>query len=218
MDSQAEYLRADNNTLFRSAICMRSHHHAKTYPEVASKKTDVEECSRGHSQYDGHRRVKPCQEKRVSSHVPSNFGVPSCVLECSSIENGGLHSDDEHCPPCQLADDFVQRLLAHKKLLRYVGKTITSGAQQSEQISLDRIRCLPTVGSSDVVRCDQDSQTPTADENAHILEDVIADLKEDERNCNDYGNSPEVDELCRKDGCVLVGEDCKVVAFNIEEC
>lgn len=200
MNLQSKDLRADDHT-----------------PEVSREQPDVQKRRRSHPQHHRHRRVKPRQKQSVTSQVPSHLGIPCCVLKGLAIEDGRLHTVDEHSPPCQLADNLVQRLLAHEKLLRHVGQTVAGRSQQGKQISLDLVLCGSAIGFIDVVRRDEETESRAADENSHVLENVISDMEEDEGDDHNHGYGPEVDELRREDIGILIGQHRKVISLDVEE-
>ena len=46
---------------------------------------------------------------------------------------------------------------------------------------------------------------------------MVADVQEEEGNCDDEDDGPEVDELGGEDGGVAIRENSEVVAFDVEE-
>lgn len=68
-----------------------------------------------------------------------------------------------------------------------------------------------------MVRCQQNAHATTADEDANDLEDLVADLQDEERDDDDADNGPEVQKLGGQEVGVSVGEDGKVVSLDIEE-
>jgi hypothetical protein len=46
---------------------------------------------------------------------------------------------------------------------------------------------------------------------------MVADAEEDEGDDDDDDDGPEVDELCRENGGVAVGQDSEIIPFDVEE-
>ena len=126
---------------------------------------------------------------------------------------------DQHPPKPQLAHDLIQRALRDQVFLGDIAHTVERRPQQRKQVSLELVPTAyaPAIGAGDVIGGEQDAHAADADEYAEDLGWVVADVEEEEGDCDDEDDGPEVDELGGEDGGVAVGEDGEVIAFNVEE-
>lgn len=130
-----------------------------------------------------------------------------------------MRAVDDHAPPADLADDFVQRPLADEELLGDVAEAVEGGAGEREQVALQLAAGgdVAAVDAGDVVRAEEDAHAADAGEDAQDLGPVVADPEDEEGDRYDDDDGPEVYQLRREDGGVAVGEDGEVVAFDVEE-
>lgn len=63
----------------------------------------------------------------------------------------------------------------------------------------------------------QKSHAATSNQDANDLENLVADLEQDEGDDDNADNGPKVEQLCRQQVRVAVGQDGKVVAKHIEK-
>jgi hypothetical protein len=68
-----------------------------------------------------------------------------------------------------------------------------------------------------VVRGEEQTHAADAHEDAQHLGPMVADAEEDEGDDDDDDDGPEVDELCRENGGVAVGQDSEIIPFDVEE-
>lgn len=68
-----------------------------------------------------------------------------------------------------------------------------------------------------MIRGKEDAHASNADEDAQNLGPVVADAQEEEGDGDHHDDGPEVDELRGEDGGVTVGEDSKVITFDVAE-
>lgn len=171
-------------------------------PKVRSKQAYVEEGGAGKSEEQWGERVEQRQYERVPDKIPGDVAVPGRCPEVFVIEYARLRAIDQHAPEGHLPNHLVQGPLADKELLDHVGEAVEGGTQQGEEVALELVGCRAAVGAGDVVRANQEAHAAYADEDAEVLEELVADAEEDERDDDDDDNSPEVDELGGEDGCV----------------
>lgn len=186
-------------------------------PEIACQETNVEECCTGHAKYDWSKGVEDEQEESVADEVTSDSTVPGGVAKVTAVEDASLCAVDEHAPERQLTNDFVHRTLGDQKLFETIVKGVESCAEKNEEITLDLIDRGPGVCSVNVVACDEDPKAGAANQNAGVLRDMVSDLEEDEGKNHNHDDCPKANKLCRQDCGVLVAENDKVIAFDVEK-
>nr|POE52330.1 hypothetical protein CFP56_70249 [Quercus suber] len=186
-------------------------------PEIAGQETDVEESGGGHAEDQRGGGVEPSQDEGVAGEVAADVVVPDVIGVIGAVKDGALDADDQHTPEGQLAEDLVDGTFADEELLKDVGEPISSRADEREQVALNGVGRLPAVRARDVVRGHQDAEPAAAHQDANVLRDVVADFQEDQRDEDDDGDGPEVDELRGEDGGVLVSVDGEVVTLNVAE-
>ena len=143
--------------------------------------------------------------------------VPHRRLETAAIENGGLHTVDEHTPKPHLANHLIEWPLRDEVLIVDVTQPVERGAKQRKQVPFELVRRVATIGASDMVARDEKTHATDTDEDPDELGRAVADLHEDEGDGDDDDDGPEVDELGGEDGGVAVGEDGEIVPFDVDE-
>lgn len=186
-------------------------------PEVARQQGDVEEGGRGEAEEHGGERVEEEQHERVARQVAADVCVPHGGAEAVAVEDARLRAVDQHAPEAELAHHLVQRALRHQKLLAHVGDAVQRGAQQREQVALERVERRGGPAGGQVVGPEEDAHAADAEQDADDLQPVVAHLEEEEGDDDHDDNGPEVDELGGQDGGVAVGQDDEVVALDVEE-
>lgn len=97
-------------------------------PEIARQQTDVEEGGRSKPVQDRDEGVKQSQNERVACQVPADLAVPHRIPEPSAVEDARLRPIDDHAPPPDLPNNFVERALANQELLGNIAQAIKGGA------------------------------------------------------------------------------------------
>ena len=188
-------------------------------PEVRRQQRDVEKGRRREPEQHRRQRVKGEEDERVADEIAGDGGVPGGVAKGVAVEDGRLRAVDEHGPETELADDFVQRASADEDFFGDVGETVEGGGRDGEEVAFELVGCgAANVVALDVVGRKQDAHATAAEQDAGVLGDVVADVQEDERDCDDDDNGPEVDELGGQNVGVTVRKNDEVVAFNVAEC
>nr|POE79911.1 uncharacterized protein CFP56_07977 [Quercus suber] len=156
-------------------------------------------------------------DQRVSGQLAPDLSGPDIRRIITAVEDGALHADDDHAPERQLAKDFVDGPFADEEFFKHVGETVARRADEREQVAFDGVGGGSAVGPRDVVRGYQDAETATAHQYANVLRNMVANFQEDQRDEDDDGDGPEVDELRGEDGGVLIGVDGEVVTLDVAE-
>lgn len=188
-------------------------------PKVSSQQTNVEESRRRKTEDNRGERVEDEEDERVSDFVPDDLAIPSRLRERFAVKDRGLNAVDDGAPESELADHFVHGTLGDSEFFEDVVQTVECGTCQREQVTLELIagRNVAAVAAGDVVGCEQEAHTGDTDEDTSNLSPVVSHLEEDERDCDNDDNGPEVDELCAQDSRVAVGENGEVIALDVEE-
>ena len=141
-------------------------------------------------------------------------------MKAIAVKNTGLSAADQHSPEPKLTNDFIERSFAYKKLLSDISETIEGRPSQCEKIALKLIAATDASRSAalgDVVRAEEDANTTDANQDTHNLCPMVANVEDDKRYNDNNDNRPEIDELCRKYGCVSISENREVITLHVEE-
>lgn len=168
-------------------------------PEIAREQRNVEEGGGREPEHERGARVEDEQAERIARHVAADFAiVPRRLLVAGPVEDAAHGAVDKHAPEAQLADDFVQRSLAHQEFLRHVAHAVERGAQQGEEVALELVAAGDAGEAGtlrDVVRAEEDADATDADEDADNLGGMVTDVEKNERDEDDHYDGPEIDEL-----------------------
>lgn len=168
-------------------------------PEVARQQGDVEEGGRGEAEDEGRARIEDQEAERVAGHVAADFAVvPDGGSVAGAVEDAAHGAVDEHAPEAELADDFVERSLAHQEFLGHVAHAVERGADEGEEVAFELVAARDAAEAGalrNVVGAEEDADAADADEDADDLGRVVADVEEDEGDEDDDYDGPEVDEL-----------------------
>merc|ERR1712098_112604 len=151
--------------------------------------------------------VEDEQDESEADEIAGDVAVPCRRLERAAVEDGGLHTGDDHGPEAQLANDLVEGTAGDKPLLVDIGDAVAGGAQKGEEIPLNLVAngYAANRRDLDVVGADQDANAANADDDPDDLRPVVADLEEEEGENDHNDDSPEVDELGAHNGGVAIG-------------
>ena len=189
-------------------------------PKVHGEQRDVEEGGRRQSEHEWSQTVEQGETEGEASEVAAHLSVPDRSVVVAAFEDGALHAVNDAAVQRQLTQNLIHGLLADKVLLGGVGKAVERGAQESKEVSLQLVaaRDVSPIGTGDVVRGDQDTHSTDADHDAGNLGDMVANLKEQERDNDHYHNGPEVNQLSAQHGRVLIRQNDEEVTLNITKC
>lgn len=186
-------------------------------PEVAGEQGDVEEGGGGDAQDEGDNGVEEGQGEGVADDVADDGAGELGGLQAVAVEDGGLDAVDEDAEEAEEGEDLVGGAAADEPLLEGVGEAVEGGAEEGEEVALDEVNAGPAVGALDVIARQQDAGAADADEDADDLEDLVAHAQQQEGDDDDDDDGPEVDELGREDVGVVIGQNDKVVALDIQK-
>lgn len=120
-----------------------------------------------------------------------------------------------------MANHLIQWTLGDQELLGNITETVTCCSQECKEIALDLITFADRIhgarSARDVIASDQDANSTNADQDTRDLCNVVAHMKEEERNNDNHYDRKKVDQLRRQDGSVAICEYGKVVTLNIEK-
>lgn len=185
-------------------------------PKVGGEEGNVEERGGAHAQDERCEGVEEGQAEGVADEPAGDLGRPVGLLEGLAVEDGGLDAVDNHAKEADEGEDVVHGRLGDEPLLEDVAGAVEGGAEQGKEVALERVGGLAVVGVGHVVGREKDAHAAAADEDSNDLEDLVADLEEEEGDEDDADNGPKVDELRRQDVGVAVGLDGEVVALDVE--
>ena len=171
-------------------------------PKTARQQRDIEKRRARQAKQQGREAVKQREYEGVPREIAADLRIPRCAAETRAVENARLRAHDEHAPPGELADDLIQRALCDEELFKDVAEAVEGGAEQGEEVALDGVGGAKGVGACDVVGGEDDAEPADAQQYAEDLRVVVAHAQEEEGDCDDDYNGPEVDELRGENGCL----------------
>jgi len=111
-----------------------------------------------------------------------------------------LRPVDQHTPEGELPDYFVHGPLRDEELFEAVAETVEAGSEEGEEVAFQLVRGRVIVLAGNVVGGEEDAHAADAEEDTGVLRDVVAHVKENERDDNNNDDGPEVDQMGREDG------------------